>query len=328
MRLEGDDLRTGLGVGSHRLRVDEPLKSVIHLGTEGDGPSLRLLRHGLLVTRATVPGYPSFVAAVELAGVAPEASSSADHRAAVTPFLPALVDVAVRGMLRLADELPRLDRDTSSPIVRELLRAADLGLRTVEVRQAPLIEVVDARGVSSWCSLDELVRQPHPPFTIDPEHLERRPHVSVAVLDDASRRLVESVTGRRWPAAVTGCRHETLRVRLASVRAVLVDGLRRLRFGRRRPVDVARLEPSGRRLHEVLERWVAPPDGGVPSLRWVEGVRPPTARGSTLELGRDHPDVRRAFARLAASDGWEPVVARALAPTGWWVRDRDVDERS
>jgi len=319
--MDGEDLRVGIGEGSHRVRLDAPLPSIIHLGTNGDGPSLRLLRHELLVTRATVPGYPSFIAAVELAGVVPESASAADHRAAVTPFLPTLVDQVVGGMVRLASELPRLDRPLRTPVVRELLRAADLGLRATAVRSVPLIETVDPRGASSWRTLDELVGASGPPPAIDPRDLGRRPHGSVAVLDDESRRLAESVIGQRWPVAVAVGRRRSVRSCVASAVRVVSAALGRLRFTRRRVVAVDRLDANERRLHDVLERCAVPPGSGQASILWVEGPRPPVTRRSTLELGRDHPDVRRAVTRLTEDCDWEPVVAYALIPLCWQVRD-------
>lgn len=321
VRLDGQDLRLGITEGSHRMRIDDPLPCLVHLGTTGEGPSLRLVRHGLLVTRATVPGYPRFTAAIELAGVAPDSGSAADHRAAVTPFLPALVDRVVGGMLRLSDELPHLDRTRATPIVTELLRAGDLGIRVAAVRRAPLVEVVDVGGRSSWRTLEELTSRSGLPPAIDPEAVDHRPHGHVAVLDDESRRLAESLTGRRWPVAVTVARHRPLRSRLAAVRDAALGRLRRLRIGRAREVDHDRLGPDERALTEVLEHGAVPPVPGRVRVRWVDGTRPPVTRGSTLELGRDHPDVRRAVARLAEDRGWEGVVARAIVPSAWRVRE-------
>jgi hypothetical protein len=318
--LNGEDLRVGIGEGSHRVRLDTPVPSVIHLGTNGDGPSLRLLRHELLVTRATVPGYPSFIAAVELAGVVPEGASAADHRGAVTPFLPGLVDRVVGGMVRLANELPRLDRPLRTPVVRELLRAADLGLRAPEVRSVPLVETVDSRGASSWRTLDELAGASGPPPAIDPDDFERRPHGLLAVLDDESRRLAESVIGQRWPVAVTVGRRRSLRSCVASAGRVVSAVFGRLRFIRRRVVEADRLDADERRLHDVLERCAVPPGSGQARILWVEGHRPPATRRSTLELGRDHPDVRRAVTRLTEDGDWEPVVAHAVIPPAWSVR--------
>lgn len=321
VRLDGEDLRLGITEGSHRMRIDDPVPCVVHLGTTGEGPSLRLLRHGLLVTRATVPGYPRFVAAIELAGVASDSGSAADHRSAVTPFLPELVDRVVGGMLRLADEVACLDRTRAAPIVRELLRAADRGIRVAAVRRAPLVEVVDTGGRSSWRTLEELAAATGPPPAIDPEEVEHRPHGTVAVLDDESRRLAESVTGRRWPVAVTAARHRPVRSRLVGVRDAAVDGLRRLGIRRPTEIDRARLDPDERALTDVLEHRAVPPLPGEVRVRWFAGTRPPVTRGSTLELGRDHPDVRRAVARLADSRDWAPVVARAIVPPAWRVRE-------
>ncbi len=322
VRLDGEDLRLGIDGGSHRMRIADPLPCVVHLGTTGEGPSLRLVRHGLLVTRATVPGYPRFIAAVELAGVASGSGSAADHRSAVTPFLPALVDRVIGGMLRLAVDLPRLDRARSTPIVRELLRAADLGLRVAEVRGAPLVEVADVRDGSTWTSLDELTTRPGPPPAIDPDEVEHRPHGPVAVFDDESRRLAESVTGRRWPVAVTVARHRSFRSRFAAVHEAVLDGLRRLRIRRTTEIDRDRLAPDERVLADVLVERAVSAGGGRVHVRWVEGTRPPVTRGSILELGRDHPDVRRAVTRLAESSDWEPVVAQAIVPPAWRVRER------
>jgi len=321
VRLDGEDLRLGIVEGSHRLRIDDPLPCVVHLGTTGEGPSLRLVRHGLLVTRATVPGYPSFIAAVELAGVASDSGSAADHRSAVTPFLPALVDRVVVGMLRLGDGLPGLGRSRAMPIVRELLRAGDLGLRPAAVRRAPLVEVVDVGGRSSWKSLEELTSRSELPPAIDPDEVDRRPHGTVAVLDDESRRLAESVTGRRWPVAVPVARRLPLRARLAVVRDAVLDRLRWLRIGRTTEVHRDRLGPGERALTGLLEHDAMPPVPGRVHVRWLEGSRPPAVRGATLELGRDHPDVRRAVARLADSSDWAPVVVRAIVPPVWRVRE-------
>ena len=94
--------------GLFHLRIESPVQCRLGLTRNGDDPVLWLLRDGVVSTRATVPGFPPFEAAVELGGLVAPGASSADLRRAVTPHLEKIVDRAVWMMVEVAGRLSEM----------------------------------------------------------------------------------------------------------------------------------------------------------------------------------------------------------------------------
>ncbi len=76
----------------------QSLGTALAIPGRGSAPRLWLLRHGIIATHATVPGYPAFEAAVEMAAVGGRPSGGAPRdtgaalRERLGPYLEALVD--------------------------------------------------------------------------------------------------------------------------------------------------------------------------------------------------------------------------------------------
>jgi hypothetical protein len=139
----------GFAGGLFHVRLEDPLSCTLALTRSGDRPVLWLLKDGVVSARASVPDYPPFEAAVELAGIVESGASAADMRTAVTPYLGDLVDRAVWMMVEVTDrcsDMTSADRDRHC---LSLLRAARKGLRTDEIcRLALLRNAGDDNGFS------------------------------------------------------------------------------------------------------------------------------------------------------------------------------------
>jgi hypothetical protein len=130
----------GFAGGLFHVRIDDPLPCTLALTRSGDGPVLWLLRDGVVSARASVPDYPPFEAAVELAGIIKPGASAADMRSAVTPFLGELIDRAVWMMLEVSDRLSDMTTENRDRHCLSLLLAARKGLRTDEIYRLPLLQ--------------------------------------------------------------------------------------------------------------------------------------------------------------------------------------------
>ena len=152
--VDGRQVPLGFPGGLYHLSLDEPLSCRLGLTGAGEEPLLWLLKDGVVATRAGVPGYPPFEAAVELAHLVPRGASSADLRRVVTPFLPELVDRAVWMMIKVAGRMPNMGEAPRRRLTILLLRAARKGLRDREVRRLPLIPT--AAGGERRLSVEEI----------------------------------------------------------------------------------------------------------------------------------------------------------------------------
>lgn len=152
VRLDGADLRTGFRRSGWRVAAERPLPAAVLVGCGGDAPSLWLLQHGVVSTRATVPGYPPFRAALELGSVLPGPATPAALRAAAAPHLRSLAETAVAAMLRVAETG---DGDAARRLLVALVAAADAGILPDRVLAAPLVERRGPAG-GGRLSLEEL----------------------------------------------------------------------------------------------------------------------------------------------------------------------------
>lgn len=314
--LDGHDLRAGFSGGSFRVRLESPLPAEVRLGAPGEAPSLVLLHHGVVGSRATVPGFPVFSAAVELAGVVADGASPADHRAAVTPFLSALVDTVVGVLLQTVPLLSGLEAGSRARLVRELLRAAVLGRRLEAVWSAPLLECRDRDGSVSWVSVADVADGPPP--VIDPADADRATATAL-VLDRESADLLERLVGEplvrldRPPRRGSGRRLRDLMAGMGEIPSQIAAAAAR-------PIAPEHFTPGERALCRLLSDVAVPSNGARADVRLVKGRFAPRSRGSRLSLGRAHPLVQRAAAALVASTERGRLVAHALLPLTWDVR--------
>lgn len=148
--------------GFRRALISErrrrPLPAVLALGESGEAPRLWLLEHGIISTRATVPGYPAFEAAVEMASLTPRGATPALLREAVQPHLEPLIRAAVDLIVELAATAagPALG-ERAARLFLEACRHARFRTRLREVRALPAIAADGARGRVSIAELEHLV---------------------------------------------------------------------------------------------------------------------------------------------------------------------------
>jgi hypothetical protein len=126
----------------------------------GQTPRLWLLRHGVITTRATVPGFPAFEAAVEMSGVAPPGpqSTGAALREAIGPYLEHLVDSSIRLNLRLAESAAAMPEKVRARTARRLLEAAHKRRRPSQVAAVKIFPLLTQVGSVRLVSLDEISR--------------------------------------------------------------------------------------------------------------------------------------------------------------------------
>lgn len=143
------------------------LPTAVAISRLGSTPRLWLLRHGIIATHATVPGYPAFEAAVEMAALDPSpvgddepTESSGDERAghptgealreALGPYLESLIDASVRLMIRLGEHASAHEGDFPEKfrarVARLLLRSALKRRRLSEVSGVRIFPLFDAHG--------------------------------------------------------------------------------------------------------------------------------------------------------------------------------------
>ncbi len=141
------------------------LPTMLAISGRGSTPRLWLLRHGIIATHATVPGYPAFEAAIEMAAdgdaASPRASgpaaprvTSAALREALGPYLESLVDASVGLMIELGQRAEgggsaaALPEQVRARVARLLLRSALKRRRLSEVSGVRIFPLLNAEGRS------------------------------------------------------------------------------------------------------------------------------------------------------------------------------------
>lgn len=166
----GQALEQGFQESLIRIRLRQPLPARLALARRGDVPRLWLLRHGIISTRATVPGYPAFEAAVEMAAITPPGATSVALREAVQPYLESLVKAAVSLIAQLArhaDSLRDDARQRAACLLLEALRRehgdehgdrhGGNGLRTIRIFPQ-IVHEDGTRRLVSIADLEYLIR--------------------------------------------------------------------------------------------------------------------------------------------------------------------------
>ncbi len=156
IKVQGRELERGFHSPLIYKSFREPLPRSLAITERGDLPRLYLLRHGIVSTRATVPGFPAFEAAVEMAQVSEPGSSGAALRELINPYLEGLVEDAVRLTVKLAGKLERAPAEIRERIARLLLEAARRGRLVDEIRAARMFSLFGEDGSVRRLSMNEL----------------------------------------------------------------------------------------------------------------------------------------------------------------------------
>ncbi len=156
-------------VAGDDLRPAPPLETMLAIPRSGSAPRLWLLRYGMIATHATVPGYPAFEAAIEMAALGEPGSraprvTGAALRERLGPYLESLVDDATGLMIELGEravppeggqrsDVPEGDGSTialpeqvRARIARLLLRSALKRRRVSEVSGVRIFPLLEAEG--------------------------------------------------------------------------------------------------------------------------------------------------------------------------------------
>ena len=309
--IDGRSVPQGFAGGLYHLRLEEPVPCRIGLTRSGDEPVLWLLRDGVVSSRASIPGYPSFEAAVELGSLVAPGASAADMRRAVTPFLGALVDRAVWMMMEVSDRLPRMAEQDRERLGLLLLRAACRGLRAREIRRIPLVRNAADGGLLSVEEIHELAdRRGRLLAAIDADEVPGGTLVdprSTLVASSETRGLLTELTAVRFQSPSRRLRSLSTRVG-ARIRAFAEMVKRRVRgLFARRPLPVNDLRPREAELLAALHSAVSPLAVEICEGRGAVGR---TARG--VVVPRLNPAMTAGAALAAADAFWLYPLLLAL----------------
>ncbi len=309
----------GFAGGLYSVRIEDPLPCRIGLTRHGEDPVLWLLQNGVVSTRASLPGYPPFEAAVELGGCVAPGASGADLRRAVTPFLVEIVDRAVWMMLEVADRLSSMDESHRQRLSLLLLRSARKGIRSREICAVPLVR---SCGDDRLLTVDEIremaarhggllqvleTRDAEGEALVDPR--------STLVASSEAREILSELADVRFQTPFR--RHRSFGRRLAARLWILGIGLSRRMRGLqpRRRVRETELNPRERRVLGSLREAVAPVE-----LELWEGKGAIAKSSSALVLPLSNPAVEAASQLVTDQPAWIYPALLAL-DTGERVPD-------
>lgn len=302
-----------------------PMPAVLAIPHHGSAPRLWLLRHGIITTRATVPGYPSFEAAVEMGSLATagHAATGAELREALAVHIDAILDAAVCLTLRLAREGAsrdggRLRGAVRSRVARLLLEAARKRRRVPEISGVPIFPLVSAGGrrrvsideirrsvrleAGGICALDAIPSGEAPGKFAFGER-------GALILSGAERALLGELLSVVFSAPPTRLRRSAGR-RLLDF---LAAGPPTLRFTRRRTVAVSELTAAERELLSRLCATLADGGGIAPAVTFHRGGGAVLRTRDGLSLPRSSPEVRRSLRAVARDPAWlYPAMACLL----------------
>ena len=301
-----------------------PLPAAVSIPRKGKAPRLWLLRHGVISTRATVPRYPCFEAAVEMSPVTEPRAAGAALREALASYVDPLIDEVTGHLVRAAGKITaETSEERRERLARLLLEAAVLERRAKEIAGLRLFPCwVGLSGPPSrrLISLDEIRRLMH----LDADStgggiLGDRDFVAIDALapgDDARHFMLEgrvvlvlSAEERSLLGEMLGAMFSTPppRLREAPARRAWRRLTRRfstatVRTGR--PVDENRLEADERAL-VVRVRTALAAEGQAPPIVVSDGDgRPHRRADGVLILPRRNEDVRRCVRVVERDPSW------------------------
>jgi hypothetical protein len=312
IRIAGRPIARGFRRPLIRTRVHEPLPAVLALAAHGETPRLWLLEHGIISTRATVPGYPAFEAAVEMAGVAPPGASPAAMREAIQPFLEALIAEAVDLVAGLARRAELLRPDARERAARLLLEAARRDRFRRLLAAIPVFPTLTG-GERRWASIADLEalsrdggrRGDGRPLAALAADQDPRLYVTgprpLLLLGHAERALLGEILGVAFTTPPARPRpRRSLRRLAGAVLGRLAYAWQRLRRG---VVGEAALAAGERTFLDAVRR-----AGAAPWPRAVDfcagGSRIHLTGDGRLLLPRAHPTVEAAVQAVAHDPSW------------------------
>ena len=164
---------TGVPPSTPTLQPAPALQAALAIARRGSTPRLWLLRHGIIATHATVPGYPAFEAALEMAPLESSELTSgsgskaprvtgATLREQLGPYLESLVDASVALMIELGKRVApmagsesagrrigmALPEGVRARVARLLLRSALKRRRVSEISGVRIFPLLSEVGTS------------------------------------------------------------------------------------------------------------------------------------------------------------------------------------
>ncbi|MEM7356562.1 MAG: hypothetical protein AAF657_37445, partial [Acidobacteriota bacterium] len=132
-----------------------PLPTLLAIPKRGSSPRLWLLRHGIIATHATVPGYPAFEAAIEMSPAIRSRDSATGHAAGTTSaalrerlnaYIESLVDASVLSMIAAAGKADTLAEPDRAHLAKLVLEAALKRRRLSEVSGVAVFPLLVPQG--------------------------------------------------------------------------------------------------------------------------------------------------------------------------------------
>ncbi len=313
VRIDGERHDGGFEQCLFETRIDRPMTGRIAITSTGDAPHLWLLRHGVLATRAAVPGFPAFEAVLEMGELARAGAGPDELREAVNPYLPALIDKAVLMMVEAADLLPTLADELRERLACLLLRAARKDLHRERILALPLVRVSDGSPEIRWWTPRQVAERGRGGLARDAPDHPRRGVVgdgAPVVLGSAEQRgLLAELLGVSLQQAPRLSRRFCLRRATAALYRVPAR-LSQLLWGASggRVVPREDLLAAERKLLEELNRRATPPT----EVRLCAGAGPLRPRGRVLLLPRRNRLVAASVRMVSDGEGWHYPVVLAL----------------
>lgn len=300
----------------------QPISARLAITSRGDAPRLWLLRHGIVSTRATVPGFPAFEAAVEMAPLAKPEVTGAALREEINPYLDSLINASVGLTLKLSKKLAKAPPEVRERTARLLLEAERRGRFSDTVRAANIFYLALADGRRQLVSIAEVLRRAKSstdgPIAVealmpemDPEDFAV-PDDGVLVLSASERALLGEVTGVSFtlPAARPRRRRSPQRLAAAAVGRLAFTWYRLC--GGLVPQD--QLTPEERNFVESLTADVGPgwPRQVVFRRGGADASRVFATLDGDLLLPRESPRVQAAVQAIARDGTWLYPVLLSL----------------
>jgi hypothetical protein len=326
VELDGRPAVGGFEDSLAEVPMARPLRGRLSLSWTGDAPQLWLLRHGVVATRATVPSFPAFAAALEMADEARPEATPAELRGAVNRHLMHVIDAAVRLMISVGRRLPELSALARRRVACLLMRAAIKGLRRDEILELPLVPFRapgdDGARLASLREVSEIAgRQMGVVVGLPAEKARSRtttPGVPAIVVSDEERGLLTDLLDLRIEHPPHRGRGGAIRMVATSIRRAVSWLVERVRGGFRGvEVPSDELLEAERSLLDELNRNT---DETV-DVRLSAGDGAPRRRGRRLLLPRNNPLVAGAVRLVESDDGW--VYPAAAALLGEHIRPTD-----
>ncbi len=301
------------------------LRTALAIPRHGGAPRLWLLRHGIIATRATVPGYPAFEAAVEMAPICGPEATGAMLRERLHPYVGALIDAAVDLLLELCATAGALPEEDRARAARLLLEAARKRRRPAEIAGVPVFPLL-AGGRQRLVSMDEIGRlvrvEAGGSCALDAIPPGESPQAyalagrRALMLSEGERAILGELLGAVFSAPPARLRQPLARRWLER----LAERVSQLGASRDSEVPEPQLT-TAERTFLTRVRTLAGDDVAAVQLR--SGAGRARRRGDgTLLLPRHHPTVRAAVGAVARDPAWLYPALVALS-TGWEVGSGD-----